>query len=170
RLHVGFAEALRLMGEVPSEGPVARLMQWAAGTRDDGLRVIHIRDWHNGGDPAQHAHLDRFGAHCLAGSPGAAFVFGDDLSAHKPAALINSLTLNDFAGTQLEQTLAPFANAAVRAGVVGVWTEAKVSFLCYELTTRYPQMEVAVCSALCASSSRQQHFEALDRLDRILGV
>jgi len=170
RLHVGFAEALRLMGEIPSEGPVARLMRWAAGTSDDVLRVIHLRDWHDGADPAQHAHLDRFGAHCLAGSPGAAFVFADETSTHKPATLINGLTLNDFAGTVLEQTLAPFASAPVRAGVVGVWTEAKVSFLCYELSTRYPQMEVVLCSALCASSSRQQHFEALDRLERILGV
>src|SRR5258706_2835168 len=154
RLHVGFAEALRLMGEIPAEGPVARLMRWAASTSDDVLRVIHIRDWHDGADPAQHSHLDRFGSHCIAGSPGAAFVFGDELSAHKQAPLINSLTLNDFDGTQLEQTLAPFAGAPARAGVVGVWTEAKVSFLCYELTTRYPQMEVAVGSALCASSSR----------------
>src|SRR5579859_1508942 len=170
RLHVGYAEALRLMGENPAEGPVARLMRWAAGTSDDVLRVIHIRDWHDGADPAQHAHLEQFGAHCLAGSPGAAFVFGTELSAHKQVALINSLTLNDFSGTGLEQALAPFASAPVRAGVVGVWTEAKVSFLCYELTTRYPQMAVAVCSALCASSSRQQHFEALDQLDRILGV
>jgi protein-tyrosine phosphatase/nicotinamidase-related amidase len=170
RLHVGFAEALRLMGETPSQGPVARLMRWAAGTSDEVLRVIHIRDWHDGADPAQHAHLERFGAHCLAGSHGAAFVFGDEMSANKQVPLINSLTLNDFSGTSLEQTLAPFAGVPVRAGVVGVWTEAKVSFLCYELTTRYPQMEVAVCSALCASSSRQQHFEALDQLERILGV
>lgn len=63
RLHVGYAEALRLMGEIPAEGPVARLMRWAAGARADGLRVIHLRDWHVAADPAQHAHLERFGAH-----------------------------------------------------------------------------------------------------------
>jgi protein-tyrosine phosphatase/nicotinamidase-related amidase len=170
RLHVGFAEALRLMGETPSEGPIARLMHWAAGTSDDVLRVIHIRDWHDEADPAQHAHLQRFGSHCVADSPGAAFVFADAISADKHVALVDTLTLNDFSGTILEQTLAPFADEPVRAGVVGVWTDAKVSFLCYELTTRYPKMEVAVCSALCASSSRQRHFEALDQLDRILGV
>ena len=170
RLHVGFAEALRLMGETPVEGPVARLMRWAAGTSDDVLRVIHIRDWHDGADPTQHAHLERFGSHCIAGSPGAAFAFVDEMSARKDVTLVDTITLNDFSGTMLQKTLAPFAEVPVRAGVVGVWTEAKVSFLCYELITRYPKMEVAVCSALCASSSRQQHFEALDQLDRILGV
>jgi protein-tyrosine phosphatase/nicotinamidase-related amidase len=170
RLHVGFAEALRLMGEAPSEGPVARLMSWAAGTSDDVLRVIHIRDWHDEADPAQRAHFERFGSHCIAGSPGAAFVFDDGMAADKHVALVDTLTLNDFSGTTLEQIIAPFADRPVRAGVVGVWTDAKVSFLCYELTTRYPKMDVAVCSALCASSSRQRHFEALDQLDRILGV
>jgi protein-tyrosine phosphatase/nicotinamidase-related amidase len=170
RLHVGFAESLRLMGESPSEGPVARLMRWAAGASDEALRVIHIRDWHDEADPAQHAHLERFGPHCVAGSTGAAFVFGDGTSAGKRVALVDALTLNDFTGTTLEHVIAPFADTRVRAGVVGVWTDAKVSFLCYELTTRYPKMELAVCSALCASSSRQRHFEALDQLDRILGV
>lgn len=170
RLHVGFAEALRLMGETPAEGPVARLMRWAAGTSDDVLRVIHIRDWHDGADPTQHAHLERFGPHCIAGSPGAAFAFVDEMSARKDVTLVDTITLNDFSGTVLQKTLAPFAELPVRAGVVGVWTEAKISFLCYELITRYPKMEVAVCSAMCASSSRQQHFEALDQLDRILGV
>jgi nicotinamidase-related amidase len=170
RLHVGFAEALRLMGETPAEGPVARLMRWAAGTSDDLLRVIHIRDWHDAADPTQRAHLEQFGSHCIAGSPGAAFAFADEMGASKDVALVDTITLNDFSGTILKKTLAPFAEAPVRAGVVGVWTEAKVFFLCYELITRYPRMEVAVCSALCASSSRQQHFEALSQLDRILGV
>ena len=170
RLHVGFAEALRLMGDTPSEGPVARLMRWANGTSDDVLRVIHIRDWHDGADPAQQAHLERFRSHCIADSPGAAFVFDDGMSADKYVALVDTHTLNDFSGTTFEQIITPLADRQVRAGVVGVWTDAKVSFLCYELTTRYPKMEVAVCSALCASSSRQRHFEALDQLDRILGV
>lgn len=169
RLHVGYAEALRLMGEEPAEGPVARLMRWANGTPDDVLRVIHVRDRHDAADPTQRAHLDRFGAHCIADTPGAAFAF-DARPAGKDVAVVDASGLNDFAGTTLAATLAPYARAPVRAGVVGVWTEAKVSFLCYDLVTRYPAMEVAVCSALCASSSRQHHFEALDRLDRILGV
>lgn len=51
-----------------------------------------------------------------------------------------------------------------------MWTEAKVSFLAYELRTRYPNCELGVCSALCASSSRAEHYHALEQLSRILGV
>lgn len=53
---------------------------------------------------------------------------------------------------------------------MGVWTEAKISFLAYDLRTRFPSFELAVCSALTASSSRHNHFVALDQLERILGV
>ncbi|MCA9778874.1 MAG: dual specificity protein phosphatase family protein, partial [Candidatus Eremiobacteraeota bacterium] len=59
---------------------------------------------------------------------------------------------------------------SLRVGLMGVWTEAKIYFLAYELRTRYPEFQVAVCSALTASSSRARHFEALDQMERILGV
>jgi protein tyrosine phosphatase (PTP) superfamily phosphohydrolase (DUF442 family) len=55
-------------------------------------------------------------------------------------------------------------------GVVGVWTEAKVSFLLYDLKTRMGIDALATCSALTASASRAQHFNALEQLGRILGV
>src|SRR5262249_25561149 len=58
----------------------------------------------------------------------------------------------------------------LRVGVIGVWTEAKVSFLLYELRTRLGIDELATCSALTASASRTQHFNALSQLDKILGV
>lgn len=53
---------------------------------------------------------------------------------------------------------------------MGVWTEAKVTFLAYELVTRFPKFQVAVCSALTASSSRSAHFTALEHLQGVLGV
>jgi len=170
RLHVGFAEALRLMGENPAEGPVARVMRWAYQLPDEELRVIHVRDWHAPDDPSQHGHLERFGEHCVKGSAGAAFAFDVAERADRPTAVVDSLTLNDFEGTRLTEILQPYAGQPCRVGLIGVWTEAKVRFLAYELRTRYPAWEVAVCSALCASSSRQQHFQALDHLQRILGV
>ena len=55
-------------------------------------------------------------------------------------------------------------------GVVGVWTEAKVSFLLYDLKTRLGIDDLATCSALTASASRAQHFNALTQLAKILGV
>lgn len=170
RLHVGFSEAQRLMGEKPSEGPLARTMRWANGMPDDKLNVIHIRDWHDPDDSAQMEHLDRFGPHCIKGTTGAAVAFQTETASDKDIHRIDSLTLNDFHGTRLQEILSPYASEPCRIGIIGVWTEAKVSFLAYELRTRYPHFDLAVCSALTASSSRQHHFAALERLGRILGV
>lgn len=170
QLHVGHAEARRLMGEDPAQGPVARVMRWAHATPDDRLRLVHIRDWHDADDPAQRTHLRQFGPHCLRGTSGAAFAFPAADPGAKAVPVIDSLTLNDFHGTSLAAVLAPYVGQPARVGLMGVWTEAKVSFLCYELVTRYPEFAIAVCSALTASSSRQHHFQALDALARLLGV
>jgi protein-tyrosine phosphatase/nicotinamidase-related amidase len=170
RLHVGYSEALRLMGANPSEGPVARVMRWAHERPDEELRLIHVRDWHDPQEKAVQDHFQVFGEHCVQATVGAEFAFPSAADRGREDVLIDSLTLNDFMGTGLAEALAPHANQACRVGIVGVWTEAKVSFLAYELVTRYPQFQVAVCSALTASSSRQHHFEALDQLRRILGV
>jgi len=170
RLHVGFSEAMRLMGEDPAHGPIARTMRWAYAQPDEALRLVHIRDWHDPDDPTMRDHLERFGEHCICHTEGAVFAFEVDADTAKDVAVIDSLTLNDFQGTTLAEVLAPYAGRPLRIGIVGVWTEAKVSFLAYELCTRYPDFQVAVCSALTASSTRQNHFEALDQLERILGV
>lgn len=169
RLHVGSSEALRLHGPDPAGGPLAQLMAWARQVPGEHLAVIHIRDWHDPADPAQAAHLERFGPHCLRGTPGAAFAFGEPAAGE---AVIDSLGLNDFEGTGLAELLRGLAerHGGVRVGVVGVWTEAKVSFLLYDLATRLGIRQLATCSALTASASRGQHFNALEQLGRILGV
>ena len=83
---------------------------------------------------------------------------------------MNATTLPNFIDTELEAKLAPFAEQRVKVGLMGVWTEAKITFLAYDLRARYPNFELAVCSALTASSSRENHFLALDQMERILGV
>lgn len=164
-LHIGREESKRLLGIDPHDGALTTFMRWAASTKD--LTRIHIRDWHDAEATDQQAHLRQFGLHCIANSPGADFVFEpapDDL-------MINSTTLNDFEKTVLASTLnALIADQPCRIGLIGVWTEAKILFLAYELSTRYPQAKIAVSSALCASSSRAQHFLALEQLQRIVGV
>ncbi len=170
RLHVGYPESLRLMGENPAEGPVARVMRWAHEQPDERLRIVHVRDWHDPTQKAVQDHFALFGDHCVQGTPGAEFAFPALDGGDKDVTTVDSMTLNDFQDTCLSESLAPFAREASHVGIMGVWTEAKVSFLAYELVTRYPWFEVAVCSALTASSSRQHHFEALDQLRRILGV
>jgi protein-tyrosine phosphatase/nicotinamidase-related amidase len=170
QLHVGHAEALRLLGATPAEGPVERMMQWAYAQSDALVRVIHIRDWHDPAQPDQASHLAQFGEHCIRDSEGAAFAFGEPDRHGKDVGLVDSVTLNDFEGTTLAALLSPYAGTPRRVGLIGVWTEAKVLFLAYELRTRHPSFELAVCSALTASSSRQHHFQALDQLARIVGV
>jgi nicotinamidase-related amidase/aminoglycoside phosphotransferase (APT) family kinase protein len=175
-LHVGYSEAARLLGPEPSAGPMAQLIGWARSLAPDAIDLIHIRDWHDPGDPAQREHLERFGAHCLKGSDGAQLVLGMDELATAAAneRIVDSLTLNDLEGTdlarQLERIRRAHGDQPLRVGVVGVWTEAKVSFLLYDLKTRLGIDELATCSALTASASRAQHFNALAQLDKILGV
>jgi nicotinamidase-related amidase len=169
QLHIGGEEARRLIGEDPEQGPIARLMQWAYAHPQDELAIVHIRDAHDPDDRTQIDHLRQFGPHCLQGTEGAEFAFPTP-DTGREAIVVESQGLNDFIGTTLEETLASVGVRSGKAGVTGVWTEAKVFFLCYDLRTRYPDLEIGVCSALTASSSRAQHFIALDQLSRLLGV
>lgn len=170
-LHVGRTEALRLLGHDPATGPLAQLVGWARGLAEDAITLVHVRDHHDASDPAQRDHLATFGAHCIAGTEGAAFVTGLSGAMGTNEHVVNATGLNDFEGTNLEAVLtAARAKGDVRVGVVGVWTEAKVTFLLYDLRTRLGLSDLATCSALTASSSRPQHFQALDQLRRVLGV
>ncbi len=176
KLHVGREESMRLMGRDPHTGPVAQILQWARRQPADKFDVIHIRDWHEADDPRQTDHLAMFGYHCISGTPGAALVLGFDKDeGDRPNEhFLNSIALNDFEDTQLIDLLAKISARSgcepLRVGVIGVWTEAKVSFLLYDLKTRIRIDELATCSALTASNSRSQHFNALEQLRKILGV
>jgi protein-tyrosine phosphatase len=155
---------------------MAQLMHWAREQPDDDLCVIHIRDWHDRDDPKQRHHLDQFGEHCIENTPGAELVLGLDehVDERSSELFINATTLNDFVDTELADVLDSICSEHdlddVRVGVIGVWTEAKVSFLLYELLTRCHITQLATCSALTASASRTQHFNALTQLRKILGV
>jgi protein-tyrosine phosphatase/nicotinamidase-related amidase len=169
-LHIGYKEALRLVGESIHEGPVNTLMEWAYASPEEKLAIFHIRDWHNPEDPKQKEHLLQFGNHCIKDTKGAEFIFSDKINSSRKTEIINASGLNDFVDTNLEEILKPYKGKSIKLGLVGVWTEAKISFLAYELCTRYPEFEIALCSALTASSSTTMHFIALDQLKNILGI
>lgn len=169
-LHVGYDEAQRLNGERVEEGPVSQIMRWAYEQSPDRLQIIHIRDWHDKDDPEQASHLAQFGMHCLKDSEGADFIFSKQVKPGRQHAIVNASGLNDFYKTDLADHLAPCNDRPMRVGLIGVWTEAKITYLAYELVTRYPNFELVTCSALTASSSRSQHFIALDHLRKILGI
>jgi protein-tyrosine phosphatase/nicotinamidase-related amidase len=175
-LHVGRTEARRLLGHDPARGPLAQLMTFARSPGAGALEIIHIRDWHDPTDAAQAAHLSQFGAHCVADTPGARLVLDLEAgAAGRPTEhFVEATGLNDFEGTSLAATLAAIqarhGGARLRVGVIGVWTEAKVTFLLYDLKTRLGIDALATCSALTASASRAAHFAALEQLRRVLGV
>jgi protein-tyrosine phosphatase/nicotinamidase-related amidase len=172
-LHVGRAEALRLVGDDAATGPLGQLTHWAREQPVDRLHVVHVRDWHDAGDPAQKNHLARFGLHCLQDTEGARLVYGEEgVAGRANETFVDSITLNDFeGGTNLREVLDDICGGQpVRVGVVGVWTEAKVTFLLYDLLTRCGITDLATCSALTASASRTQHFNALEQLRKVLGV
>jgi protein-tyrosine phosphatase/nicotinamidase-related amidase len=173
-LHVGYSESRRLMGENPSEGAVIAFMEWALKQPKDSFEILHIRDWHNSEDLNQKEHLAQFGLHCIENTHGANFVYQALIDSDKNVNhnIVNASGLNDFYKTNLQEILKPYEDTsqAIRVGLIGVWTEAKISFLAYELSTRYAHFEIGICSALCASSSRHMHFISLDHLKSILGV
>ncbi|NUM42323.1 MAG: isochorismatase family protein, partial [Leptospiraceae bacterium] len=169
-LHVGFEEAKRLLSEKAEEGPIDSVMEWAYLCSEEDLEIIHIRDWHDPKDQDQKQHLKYFGDHCLKNTKGAEFVFEKKILPSRKHSIVNASGLNDFLNTNLERILTPFKNEKIKVGIIGVWTEAKIFFLAYDLITRYPNFEVVTCSALTASSSRAMHFIALDQLHDILGV
>ena len=168
-VHVGYEESVRLMGLTPSEGPVANIMKWAYNQSDDDLEIIHLRDWHDPEDVDQKEHLELYGEHCIMMTEGSRFAFHLD-SYPRFATIIESLQLNDFVNTELEEILAPYKDQKIRVGLMGVMTEGKISFLAYDLKTRYPQFDIAVCSALSAGSSLSSHYTALDNMQKILGI
>jgi len=165
-LHIGHDESNRLVGQDPSTSPFLNFMKWAE--NNSSLDKIHIRDWHSPESSEQIKHLNQFGNHCIKNTIGADFIFS--IKDTDSTTIIDSTTLNDFENTPLKDVLNHYSDQPIKAGIIGVWTEAKVLFLAYELSTRYPNFEIAICSALTASSSRSQHFHALEQIKRITGV
>ena len=171
KLHVGPEEAERLLGVDPSQGPVAQLMAWARAQQVDRLSIFHVRDWHDPADPRQSDHLAAFGTHCVKNTPGASLVLGLDSGMRANERTVDAIALNDCEDTRLPEVIEALAALGpLKVGVVGVWTEAKVSFLLYDLKTRFRIDALATCSALDASASRAQHFNALEQLKKLLGV
>jgi protein-tyrosine phosphatase/nicotinamidase-related amidase len=168
-VHIGYEESVRLMGLNPKEGPVSNIMKWAYEQSDEELEIIHLRDWHDPEDENQIEHLGLYGDHCIQYTDGSRFAFHLD-KYPRLATIIESLQLNDFVNTELEDILEPYKNEKIRIGIMGVMTEGKIAFLAYDLKTRYPQFDIAVCSALCAGSSISSHYTALDNMQKILGI
>ena len=168
-VHVGRLEADRLCGRA---GALVDFLNAAHAVDPARLAILHVVDRH---DPVAHAaHLAQFRPHCLAGSDGARLIDPiDELVRQRPnTALIPAGDLNDFEEGALREALARVAGGAagVRIGVVGVWTDAKIAFLLYDLRTRLRATALGTCSALTASRSLGAHFRGLESLRNLLDV
>jgi hypothetical protein len=170
-VHVGRLEAERLTGE---GGDLVRFLELAHRIPPERLAIIHILDDH---DPIlDREHLEQFQPHCLSGSEGAKLIEPiDKLAQERPNTFfVRASDLADLKGKDLQRTLREILAGRgineVRIGVVGVWTNAKVSFLLYDLHSQEGARNLATCSALTASNSLSRHFDALDHLHGILGV
>ena len=169
-VHVGGAEAERLLG---ASGALLGALEAAHAAEPGELGIVHLVDAH---DPeADRAHFERFRPHCVRGSAGAGLVGRlGELAGRRPnTRVVPSTGLNDCEGSELPRVLAEMAGedlGRLRVGVVGVWTDAKVAFLLYDLVTRLAVGEAATCSALVASRSNEGHFDELRRLELVLGV
>lgn len=176
QLHIGPAESHRLVGDDPRTGPLGRFLEaFYAGAGPDHA-AVHIRDWHDEGDPAQAHHLAHFGRHCLKETPGARYLepLEERAGGNVATLTVNSTVLNDFEGTDLSSRIRSLVGSTpardVVAGIIGVWTDVKVQYLAYDLMTRLGFEKIVLCSALCASRSRVRHFQALDFLSQNLAV
>lgn len=195
-LHVGHAEAARLLGDSPEIGPLAQFMDRVRRYEETPMEIIHICDCHDpdSDSAVQKEHLHHFGKHCIKGTPGAmplsiianTALVSDGKVSRKASAvstldtvggnerIIYSDSLSDFNETDLGELLSSLKARPevleLRIGVIGLWTDAKVTYLLYDLLTRGYSVKLATCSALVASASRAQHFNALEQLRKLLGV
>lgn len=173
-LHIGRDESRRILGERPEQGPLQQLLNWLRGRPAEEILIIHLCDWHDPEDPAQKEHLRQFGMHCLKDSEGGRLVLGlgteSSLTANER--VFKTTSLSDLENPQLSELLQQLCDPECppRIGVIGVWTEAKVNFLLYDLKTRLGLHDLALCTALTAGASRTEHFLALDRIKKMLAV
>ncbi len=172
RVHIGDVEARRILGEQPDDGPLARFLRACHARSGAGLKVVHLRDWHPPDDP----EFERYGPHCVEGTPGAAFVWESWLPAKEDGGvfLVNARKLNVFAEGILPGLLGWLVHredaANVRFGVIGVATDLMVRHVCEGLQSYLGARRVAVCAELCASLTLESHFRGLEDLSEKLGV
>lgn len=170
-VHVGRHEAERLCGPA---GTLIDFLVLANQSKAEEVGIIHICDEH---DPIRDKeHLERFGRHGVRDTPGAKLVGTlDDLAAARPNTFkVEAGDLNDLHETNIVKVLKGLLEgrdpSEIKFGVVGVWTDVKVSYLIRDLITELGVKQVATCSSLTASSDIENHYSALTHLKEVLGV
>jgi len=173
-LHIGWAEAQRLVGPDPAQGPLVQAIKTCSS--QDHIGMVFTRDWHNPYAPDQKHELEHFGNHCLMGTEGAKFIDVVEFFSRNRArnVILDSHSINDFEDNDLDEILYPLLGDKPRSeipvGVIGVWTHVKVHYLLYELKTRGGFQNLATCFALTASPNPADHVHALDHFQKNLNI
>lgn len=178
RLHIGYLEAVRLLGEDWKTGPLMSFLKWCEQAPERDLSIVHVRDWHDYADPLQKQELEKFGPHCMAGTKGAEFIWEKEgilgSGANKPCVVnskkIMAATEPEFTSL-LEQLIGEAPHDEVKIGIIGLLTNIKVQQMAIALQGHpYFLTNIAVCPALTASNNYRKHSEALDDLANYYGV
>lgn len=177
KLHIGYYETVRLLGEEISKGPLINFLKSCYKTSSKKLDIIHIRDWHNADDPEQKRELEIYGSHCMAGTWGAKFVWEDKnlltIGKNVPN-IINSkkimTTLETDFISKLNTLVGKTPKNKVKIGIIGVLTNIKVQQIAIALQQWLGFENIAVCSALTASNNIRKHFQGLEDLKNIYGI
>lgn len=169
------------IGEVESERLRTNLSNFLNTFKipEEGVHFVHIRDWHDdtATEARERGELAMFKPHCIKNTEGAKLYGKLEEFVKRYLSLntvVNSNTLNDVNETTLSNVITSLVRDEnrdnINVGIVGVWTNAKVIFLAYELITRFNFTNVAVCPALCAADSKESHEIGLKILHNVLGV
>ena len=171
QVHIGRLESARLMGE---SGQMIPFLKAAHTATDPNMLIINILDRHVVG--VHDRHLEVFGLHGIPGTAGANLVepIGELASVRPNTLSVAGGDLSDFCGSDVEKELKDLLQGrtlqGVKVGVIGVWTDAKVMNLIYDLSERFGADQIATCSALTASSRNSEHYAALTRMTDFFGV
>jgi nicotinamidase-related amidase len=171
-IHIGEAESKRLRGNLDTFLKTFK-------NPERGVHFVHIRDWHDptSKDVREQFEMKMFKNHCIKDTFGSKLYGTLEDFAHRYIAtntIVDSNALNDVHGTTLENVIKSVVGEEnadnIAVGVIGVWSNAKVLFLVYELVTRFNFTKIAVCPSLCAANTVDNHARGLDIMKNVLGV
>jgi hypothetical protein len=171
-VYIGREEALRLVGP---QGKLVEFLRTAhkVAERSD-LLIVYVNDIHNADEDQK--HLEQFGYHALAGTRGAEIIFplNEMVEENANVMVIKGAPLDDIAAgtltSELGWNLGSGCFDQIRIGVIGCWTDAKVSNMIANLRNLLKAPEVATCSMLTASNSNKRHGAALENIQLIHGA
>eukprot|EP01080_Neovahlkampfia_damariscottae_P009714 gene9714-1919_t len=164
-LYIGKDESKRILGDNTAHSPIGQFFQWFRAQNESKIEMIHLKTtWE-----MDSFMVKKYGMHGIKGTDGQKLIYQMDEKKQKNEHHIEIKSLNVFNDTELEtklQQLEKKHKKKLKIGIVGLWTESTVNYLCYELFSR-GYKNVALSSSLTSSVSKLQHYNSLAQIDKI---